>query len=438
MLRRCLPRFPRTNGFNTSSLHHYSRNLFSIKLNHAFPNHNEKQILRTIENAHTKSGHEGVLNLAEQSFNEQDFNVSALSFEKLIKSHQSDPSIMDTASIYHLYYRFICTLHLIKDYDSAKQYISKVLDDEQFKGHFDGKLYGIYALILKDGYNDLVGAETNFKKSIELTPGIDNLFSYLNYSAILYNKEVVDWEYLYTFSRSMLEFADFDGYIMAQHGITCTALHRYDEAEESLNKVLAIYGKEQKDGEPLFISYFPDLSHVSLRCLLQILGQFWVEQNDEKSTSKLTALYERIGRDHNERNIWISKYLLQILTPIVSELYWTVKADQRRAIEVIFENKVLLEQTEYKEDLKVILAFKYWADLEGLQCGEVLQHKEMVPFYFGCVALLNALFEHNAGRWTACKLAFDSIPKEKVQSLYDKMDEYKVCHVLSCFVVSTF
>ena len=80
-----------------------------------------------------------------------------------------------------------------------------------------------------------------------------------------------------------------------------------------------------------------------------------------------------------------------------------------------------------------MLAFKYWADLEGLECGEILQHGEMVPFYFGCVAVLNGLFENNTGRWNACKMAFDSIPKEKVQSLYDKMDEFKVCAY--CFVV---
>eukprot|EP01084_Bolivina_argentea_P253129 425105_1 len=56
-----------------------------------------------------------------------------------------------------------------------------------------------------------------------------------------------------------------------------------------------------------------------------------------------------------------SKYSFN--TGLVSEMHWTQKRDTERAIELIFENKHLLEQMELFESLKGIHCFIYWANL---------------------------------------------------------------------------
>eukprot|EP01084_Bolivina_argentea_P253128 425104_1 len=76
-----------------------------------------------------------------------------------------------------------------------------------------------------------------------------------------------------------------------------------------------------------------------------------------------------------------SKYSFN--TGLVSEMHWTQKRDTERAIELIFENKHLLEQMELFESLKGIHCFIYWANLNHLSAVDVLQHTDLYPFYFG-------------------------------------------------------
>eukprot|EP01083_Nonionella_stella_P233197 821915_1 len=139
------------------------------------------------------------------------------------------------------------------------------------------------------------------------------------------------------------------------------------------------------------------------------------------------SMWQRI--EQNDAS-FISKYLLQFVSPIVSEMYWTQKEDKKRAIELIFENKHLLEQTEFVDTLKAIHCFNYWAKLNKiytfgtapLNAVDVLQHTDLYPFYFGCCSLVNGLFEHNLGQLNCAKRAFYEIPKEKVQTIYDQIN----------------
>ena len=55
------------------------------------------------------------------------------------------------------------------------------------------------------------------------------------------------------------------------------------------------------------------------------------------------------------------KYLLQFISRILSQMYWINKDDKTKAIECIFDNKLLLEQEEYFKSLKYIHCFKFWA-----------------------------------------------------------------------------
>eukprot|EP01084_Bolivina_argentea_P240143 403515_1 len=402
------------------SLYYRSHYYFSIKLNDNFPSKNKEEIITKIEKTYNESGYDGLISLAENTFNEQDFNITALSYERLINSNDYCQQ-KNEDEIYNLYYKFIATLHLLHDYDSAKHYIENIILPK-YGENYDGKLYGLYGLILKDGYNDIESAEKHFKKSIDLKPGIDNLFSYLNYTSILYNKENVDWDYIYNFSSNILSFASFDSYIVAQHGITCTAVNKYNEAEQCLNNVFDMYSNIIIDSNTeIFLSYFPDLSHISLKSLLQILCQYWFEN---KFDNKILLIYARIENDY-KKNVFISKYLLQIMSPIMSEMYWLHDGNKQKAVEYIFKNEILLQQEEYFEYLKFIHCFNYWSELNDLNSIDVIQHADLYPFYFGCCSIIHNLFENNIGQLDSCKYAFNSIAQEKIQIIYDEIEKYK-------------
>ena len=145
-------------------IHHFST---TIKLNDTLAINDEQEIKSEIDVAFEQSSFDGIINLAEDSFNKQDFNITALSYHRLFNLYDEDPtndyfSKMENQDLYNLYYRFVCTLHLLKDYDSAKYYIEDVIIPK-FGQDFDVKLYGIYGLILKEGYNDIKSAEKYLK-----------------------------------------------------------------------------------------------------------------------------------------------------------------------------------------------------------------------------------------------------------------------------------
>ncbi len=56
----------------------------------------------------------------------------------------------------------------------------------------------------------------------------------------------------------------------------------------------------------VFLSYFPDLSHISLKSLLQILCQHWF---DNKFDEKILLIYERIENDYKKFKIFITNYV---------------------------------------------------------------------------------------------------------------------------------
>eukprot|EP00485_Elphidium_margaritaceum_P015762 CAMPEP_0202734758 /NCGR_PEP_ID=MMETSP1385-20130828/188852_1 /ASSEMBLY_ACC=CAM_ASM_000861 /TAXON_ID=933848 /ORGANISM="Elphidium margaritaceum" /LENGTH=211 /DNA_ID=CAMNT_0049401139 /DNA_START=188 /DNA_END=820 /DNA_ORIENTATION=- len=109
----------------------------------------------------------------------------------------------------------------------------------------------------------------------------------------------------------------------------------------------------------------------------------------------------------------------------MSEMYWLNQNQHRKAIEHVFYNDLLLEQEEYTQTLRALHAFKYWTELNQLNCVEVLQHPDLHPFYFGCISIINGLFENSHGQLSAAKHAFEAIPKEKVADIYDAIEKFK-------------